>query len=348
MHSNDSIRPRNKREKYALFLRRIFGKKKKTLPSRILGSIVILGLERFGDSILTTPLLRTLRTAYPNLKIYVVTPGRRAYSFFSADKNISRLFHVKKNFFSTLYFFLKNPADILFNPKDNISFTYVLLSRIIRAKHSVGLSFPFHDEHYNAVLNIQPSEHIIRKNFALLDYLKIHYTEADLVPYIPPAEIGKEIREFAEKIKGKKYIALNISAGSPVREQRKECWQQIISLLPYPVIVFAMPDRYADKEWLEKQQNVLKSPHIHTFSESEYILKQCTLLISPDTAMIHVASAAQIATVGLFLTEYDAERFAPFQVPHIILYGKESLEDIKPVSILDAAVGLLRNALETY
>ncbi len=342
MSDTDSIKPQNKRERYSVLLRRVFGKKKKKkLPNKEPESIVILGLERYGDSILTTPFIRILRNRFPKANIYIVTPGRRAYSFFKSDKNINGIFNVKKDFFSTLFFFLKKPADILFNPKDNISFTFTFLSRIIRSRYSVGLSFPFHDEHYNAVLNVPKSEHIIYKNCALLNYLQVSYSEKDLIPYIPSAEISTDILDFSEKLKGQKIIAVNISAGSPVREQRKERWQQIIALLPYPVIVFAMPDRYADKEWLENHENVLTSPPIRSFSESEYILKQCALLISPDTAMIHVASAAQVATVGLFLTTHDAERFAPFHVPYSILFGSESLEDISSEAIVNAANNLL-------
>lgn len=342
MSDTDSIIPQNKRERYSVLLRRIFGKKKKKmLPKKELESIVILGLERYGDSILTTPLIHILRNRFPRVNIYIVTPGRRAYSFFQSDKNINGIFNIKKEFFSTLFFFLKNPADILFNPKDNISFTFILLSRIIRTRHSVGLSFPFHDEHYNAVLNVPKSEHIIYKNCSLLNYLQVSYSENDMIPYIPSTEISTDILDFSEKLKGRKIIAINISAGSPVREQRKERWQQIIALLPYPVIVFAMPDRYKDKEWLESHANVLASPPIRSFSESEYVLQQCALLISPDTAMIHVASAARVATVGLFLTNHDAERFAPFHVPYSILFGSESLEDISSEEIVNAAEKLL-------
>lgn len=339
---NKRLKPTTKRERYAVLLRRLFGvRKEKPVPNIKPRSIVILGLERFGDSILTTPLIRNLKKNYPSTNIYIVTPGRRAFTFFSADKNITRIFNVKKNFFSTIWFFWKNPADILFNPKDNLSFTFILLSRIIRSKYSVGLNFPFHKEHYNAVIDVAPSEHIIYKNCALLDILNIEYSDDDLTPYIPEGKISGDLMQFAESLEYEEIVALNISAGSPVREQAKENWMKIVEKIPYKVIVFSMPDRYEDKMWLEKSPNVIPTPLLQSFAESEYVLKKCALLISPDTAMIHLASAAKIPTIGLFLTHYDADRFAPFGVSYKILFGKHTLGDIDADEIIRESIAVI-------
>jgi len=338
------MEPHTKRQRYAQMILYIFGRKKKLPPpSGMPRSIIILGLERFGDSILTTPLLRTLRKALPDLELYVITPGNRSYSFYQYDTNITRLFHAKKELLSCFWFFLFHPADILFNPKDNLSFTFVLLSRILRSRHSVGIAFPFHDDHYNAVVQVASSEHIIKKNMALLNHLSIEYSEQDLLPFIPPMPLNESITTFAQTLQGQSIIAINISAGSVVRERSKELWLEVIKHLGCRCVIFAMPQRYEDKRWLEHYDEVIASPNTSSFSESEYLLQQCIALISPDTAMIHLASAVQLPTVGLFLTQHDADRFAPFGVPHKIIFGKQSLDDIDALSIVDAVKDILSN-----
>lgn len=339
------MKPYTKRQRYAKMIQYIFGRKKKLPPPSVAPrSVIILGLERFGDSILTTPLLRTLRKALPDLELYVVTPGSRSYSFYQYDTNITRLFHAKKELLSCLWFFLFHPADILFNPKDNLSFSFVLLSRILRSRHSVGIAFPFHADHYNAVLEVASSEHIIKKNIALLKYLSIEYGEQDLLPSIPAMPIDESISAFARTLQGQRVIAINISAGSPVRERSKELWLEVIKHLDYRCIIFAMPQRYDDKRWLEQHDRVISSPNTSSFSESEHLLQDCLALISPDTAMIHLASAVQLPTVGLFLTHHDAERFAPFGMPHKILFGKQSLDDIDAASIVEAVKNVLSSS----
>ena len=232
------MKPKTKRESYARWLRVIFGQKKKMAPPMAVpNSIVILGLERFGDSILTTPLLKNLRKSLPDIKLYIVTPGKRAYSFYKYETTITRLFHAKKDFLSCVFFFLFHPADILFNPKDNLSFTFILLSRILRARHTVGLDFSGHADHYNAVLAVDNSEHIIKKNLALLDHLSIRYSAQDTLPSIPPMPIHKEIMQFAFSINATGTIAINISAGSPVRERSKELWLAVIEKMKRPCII---------------------------------------------------------------------------------------------------------------
>ncbi len=331
------MKPKTKRERYARWLRVIFGQKKKLAPPIASpNSIVILGLERFGDSILTTPLLRILRKSLPDIKLYVVTPGNRAYSFYKHETTITRLFHAKSDFFSCVFFFLFHPADVLFNPKDNLSFTFTLLSRLLRARHTVGLDFSGHTDHYNAVLAVDNSVHIINKNLALLDHLSIAYSSQDTLPSIPSMPINKEVTQFVASVNATGLIAINISAGSPVRERSKELWLDVIEKIKRPCIIFAMPQRYDDKRWLEQSPYVIPSPHTSSFSESECILRQCAVLVSPDTAMIHLGSAIQIPTVGLFLTKHDAQRFAPFGMPHIILFGKQSLDDIDATAIVQA------------
>jgi len=331
------MNPKTKRERYAHWLRVIFGQKKKMAPPMAApNSIVILGLERFGDSILTTPLLKILRKSFPDMKLYIVTPGKRAYSFYKYETTITRLFHAKKDFLSCVLFFLFHPADILFNPKDNLSFTFMLMSRILRARHSVGLDFAGHSDHYNAVLTVYNSEHIIKKNLALLDYLSIGYSAQDTLPSIPPMPIDKQVAQFISSVNTNGIVAINISAGSPVRERSKELWLATIEKMKRPCIIFAMPQRYDDKQWLEQSPYVIPSPNTSSFSESERMLQQCVVLISPDTAMIHLGSAVQIPTIGLYLTTHDAQRFAPFGMPHIILFGKQSLDDIDASAIVQA------------
>jgi len=50
-------------------------------------SIVILARECYGDAIMQTPLIATLRQTYPASAIYVVAFTRIICDFFSADSN---------------------------------------------------------------------------------------------------------------------------------------------------------------------------------------------------------------------------------------------------------------------
>jgi heptosyltransferase-3 len=311
-------------------------------------NIIILGQERFGDSILLTPLIRRLREELPDCHIHYVVSNNRSYSFFKDDTNIT-LYHAKQNFWQTILTLRQIQADIVFNPKDTLSFTQVFLSHLVKAKKKVGIYVDEQKQHYDYLVEKEWITPTIEKNCALLDVLGISYAPENLRPYIPEAPISPIIHDtitYLQNLKSQQTIlAVNLSAGSHIREWNKEHWLELLSLIQQPTLVFALGDKQADREFLATKlpHIVIPSPATANFAEAAALLQCCSMLISPDTAMVHLASALQLPVIDLSLYYVGIERFLPYHTQNRVLFTTTILDDIHPQDVFQQYKELLND-----
>jgi ADP-heptose:LPS heptosyltransferase len=292
-----------------------------------------------GDAILLTPLINNLKRAIPHAQIHIIT-NSPIVSFYKNDPNIDEV-HKGKNHYISLFKLIKSHKfDILFCTKDHPSFTFLYQSRLIRARFRVGIEHPYHHGFFNYLIKLDFHKHVIEKNCALLDYMGITYTKENCRPYLPEGNPSAKIKQFADKILNKKYIGINLSAGDKQREWSLDKWIQLVSHIEQRIIVFAMPDRYEDKEEIEnKFDHVLSSPPTESIDEVAALLKNLTLLISPDTSLIHLASCVNVNVVGLYNSDIiQAERFYPYLIEYKkCISPTRDIEDI-PVDEVGTAV----------
>ncbi len=296
-------------------------------------SIVILAQERLGDSILLTPLLKKLKQTLPNSEITVIVVSDDSYNFFLGDQNINHLIYAKQNYVKNLIKIRRQKYDLLFNTKDHLSFTFVILTAFIKARTKVGIYHKYHQNIYNYLLEISFHEHIVVKNCALLKFLKLDINEKDCRPYIlEHQKVNREIIDFSDnQIATKKVIGINLSAGDVSREWSVDKWKDLLSKINMEIIVFSMPKRIKDKYYLEENlKNVIESPETPSINDVAYLMKKLKLIITPDTSLMHIASCYKIPVICLYRNNpLHHKRFYPYLTPHAkIISQTENIEDI--------------------
>ena len=303
-----------------------------------LKSIIILAQEKIGDAILLTPLFKNLRRVFPEIEIHVVALSP-VYPFFENDPNVDVVYKVKQNYLAYFQSLRKKKFDLLFSTKDHPSFTFLYQSRIIPAKYRIGIFHPYHRGFFNYLIQLDFHQHIIEKNLAILEFLNIPLTDEDRRPYLPENNIPNEIRSFSSKISNLNCIGINLSAGEKDREWSFEKWAAFLKEIDFKVIIFATQDRNDDKQKLENMfGHVVQSPITKTIFEVGHILQHLKLLISPDTALIHLASCFKIDVVGLYRSKViHLTRFYPYLVNNQVLISPTSrIEDIPMREVIDA------------
>jgi heptosyltransferase III len=105
-------------------------------------------------------------------------------------------------------------------------------------------------------------------------------------------------------------------------------------------VVFAMPDRAADKRRLESRvRSILPSPETRSIFDVGAILRRLSLLVTPDTALVHAASCFNVPVAGLYRSDpVHLERFFPYGVPHRLAVSPTSRVADIPVEAVLAAV----------
>jgi heptosyltransferase-3 len=308
-----------------------------------LKSIVILAQEKLGDAILLTPLIGMLKKSIPDLQIDVVTYGLNFW-FFELDPNVAMVLRGKRNYIKYFKTLKSRKYDLLFSTKDHPSFTFLYQARLIPARYRVGIQHPVHRGFFNHLIPVDFHMHVVEKNCALLDFLGIPRPSRDLRPYLPAAPVRKEIQSFAQSLRGKDIIGINLSAGSADREWPVEKWEFLLEEIRKPVTVLAMPNRIHDKKRLESRfSRVLASPDTKSIFEAGEILHRLRLLISPDTAMVHAASCFNVPVVGLYKADIvHLERFHPYGIRYRMAVSKTGrVSDIPVQNVLQAVQEIL-------
>jgi heptosyltransferase III len=311
-----------------------------------LDSIVILAQEKIGDAILLTPFIKILRHSLPSVKIHAVAVTSTVYDFFKNDPNVDFVYWVKASYPRYFRTMAKLKFDLLFSTKDHPSFTFLYQTRLLAARYRVGIDHPYHDGFFNHVIKLEFHQHIIEKNCSLLNYLGIPYSKKDCRPYLPEQPISAEVAGLALRLSTEKPIGINLSAGEKDREWPVDKWRQFLARVRQPVIIFAMPGRLDDKHQLEKEfSQVIPSPDTTVLYEAGWLICQLLALVTPDTALVHVASCFNVPVLGLYRADVDhITRFYPYLVRYkTIMSPTYKIEDIPVDQVIHGLQELLDN-----
>ncbi len=326
------------RHRFAETLQFMAKRRKKQPPlNKPLESIVILAKERYGDSIMLTPLIGALRREYPELSIYIITFNQIIFNFFSADPNITAVYHAKKNLVRYYKGILSKKCDLLFNPKDHPSISFLTHSMLIRARYKTGHLNPFHEGLYDYLIDLPKHTHESDRNLSLLSIINAKKDPQRHKPYLPPLPVSENITNFLKTLQPGRCIGINISAGHGGGHRTVNQWSELIRNFPNETfIIFSAPDDRDEKIELEQQHaNVRLSPSTRNLKEVGEIVKHLKILISPDTALIHVASCFDTPLIGLYRKSLiDHNQFAPLsQLQKVILSPTPDVIDIESDSV---------------
>ncbi|NJN27924.1 MAG: glycosyltransferase family 9 protein [Cyclobacteriaceae bacterium] len=276
-------------------------------------NILIFVQEKMGDAILMTPLIKNLKSVFPDILIHLVIFHKQS-NIFNDDPNISQVHNFKKDKLSVARTLKKLEFDVLYNTKDHPSFTFVILSRYLNAKYKVSIDHIFHRKHYHHLLSADSMDHTIEKICAVFSIWNISKDKLQLQPYMPPMPVSDEVLEFTENLADQTYIGINLSAGSPEKEWPVDKWNELVNQSNKQFIVFAVGENLPAKVALEADhENILKSPETKNINEAAAIVQKLKMLVTPSTGLMHVASCFDIPVVGLYRQDLaDHLRFAPY------------------------------------
>jgi len=270
--------------------------------------ILIIRLRFIGDIVLTTPLIESIKKAYPTARLYYLAEAPYI-EILKENPYLDKLLICKKgnifNSLSTILNVRKEKFDIVIdlfgNPRS------ALITYLSGAKIRLGWNLRGRRYAYNTIIK----SHILKKNALdvyqnVLDTIGIKGATQKTKVYL-----SKEEKKYAFnflKTKGinfnKKIIGIHPGASWPAKMWQKEKFVSLgekILKLKGQVIVFGGPK---DKEVIEYVYNSMKIKPIlvSDFSLREFssILSMCDLFITNDNGPMHIAIALNVPTIAIF------------------------------------------------
>ena len=267
-----------------------------------------------GDAILSSGCFREIKRVNPHIKITVAC-FRLAYEFFKQNPYIDELFklpiktHIRRHqrWPSLIWAGLqlrKKHFDLVIDSSRKLAWNWRLCKWLAGSGRVLDA---FH------VPQLWPSEsqHATDQEATILKLLGItnpslHYD----LPVTHQAQLY--IQNSLTQLDIKKYILLNPTGSVVYRRFRPEVLSRLRFLLNsfhLPILLCAAPDQV--HHW----ENTCKSLKIHilptpTLFDLIELVRRASLVITPDTSVVHIASGFQKLTLAFY------NRFIPYYAPN--------------------------------
>lgn len=292
--------------------------------------------ELFGDTILTTPLIRALSSAAPAAEITVVGngPGVRLLSH---DDRISQTIELRDASKEERHALFGRRFDVLLSTKDHPSFTNLRLVRRIDAGYRIGFDHPGHRGFFDHLVVRPERMPVWEKTVGLIEPLG---SASSTRPVLPDGPVSPAVSEFvAEKMADRSVLAVNISASKPEKRWPTARWEELLRGVAGPFVVLAAPEHAMDRHELESKLNgVIPSPATASLFDVGYIIRHATALLTTDTAAVHIASCFDTPVLALYRNPRDLAKFPPLSGRSRVLLALD--DDLTSISVTDVREGL--------
>ena len=318
--------------------------------------IIITILGTLGDMILATPMFSAIKEKYPDSVIDVVCSPRNV-EIIKNNPNINKKFIYKKkplNILKLIISLRSKSYDFLIDPKPHYSTEGATFARIIRAGNKIGFIKDRHSPFNTRGMSNPSGKHFVNIYLESLTFLGIELEEKQKIPQLYTSE---DSRKYIDKImSGENTKALiNISAGNRKRMFVLNVWTGFLSEIEKKVDKEAKEVKeawdfyvsYAPEDSGFAQKLMSECPSLidiqsRSLQDVIVAVEKCDLVITPDTALVHIASAFNRPIITAFSGwEDNFKKFAPLsEVQQIIRTSSPQSENsLKDVSSLDLLSG---------
>ncbi len=252
--------------------------------------ILIIRFSSIGDIVLTTPIIRCLKTQLPEgTQIHYLTKPGYA-SLLESNPHIDQIALLQAGLWQTAKAIRGEKFDYIVDLHNNLR-TFIL-------KILCGVpSSKFNKLNFSKWLitmlkvNVLPEQHIVDRYFKAVNFFKIVNDGRGLDFFLK-----SDWRQIVSKqpgLENPKFITMAIGGQHETKKMPFEKLCEIIALTSLPIAILGGKE---DAEIANRLENKFPNQIIHcagkfSIAESAEIINQSALLVSHDTGMMHIGAA---------------------------------------------------------
>lgn len=300
-----------------------------------ISKILVLRLDgKLGDCITSTGFLKALHHAFPIAEIVVLTAPQTANIYKSFP--FLKVLPVKKGLLESLkvwWNLRQNIFDVSVNTSHIMIARTVFLMAAIRSHKKISFNcpdFPLFTDH--AVFDPM-KDHVTSRYQKVLNIL--NHPNEDLSYEIPISDAAKQIADKELSVlNGAPYIVINSFAGARFRNFNEKTTVTLVQHFRknYPDCKIVSIGNWGDlniiKEWQQKHpiENWISFPACGDIFVNCRIIEKAQLVVSPDTAVVHIACALKKDLLAVYRTDTTAEKnsqiWAPYGCRHKVILSR--------------------------
>jgi ADP-heptose:LPS heptosyltransferase len=274
--------------------------------------ILFIRLNRIGDALVTTPLLHEIKMSL-KCKIYVLADRKNCVAY-TNNRDIDELVIFEKGikgFLNILRFIKDENIDTVVDLHDDVSTTVSFLIALCNAPNKFGLGKKNKNIYTRTVPRPESKiHHVVDRIMEIAKLFNIHpdMSRVKLHYYLDKTSIDNAEKLISCKFNESRFlVGINISAGSQARFWGIDNFKNLLDYLSHYNINILLLSSPRDSEAAAKiAGNNYNYFYSNDFSMFAAVISKLDLLFTPDTAVIHLASAYSIPTFGIFV-KYNTE-----------------------------------------
>lgn len=331
-------------------------------------NILVVLRHQMGDMLCASPMLRTLRSFYPDSKLILVTKASTRYEeIFTGVNSIAdevySFEHGFENFLNLARELKTKKIDLAAVPSTVVfSSTNHLLAYYSGARIRAGVkSMDFEPNRVDYLLNVKndfdwglKKTHQIDRNLDIIKQLNIPPVESKI-----RIVLAEELKDFAEGYfrdnsidRSRPVIAIHPGAGKETNvwpaEKFAELASQLSSRYGAHILISEGPD---DRNYVLETVRVIKEKygldsftcHKGLLMRNLALLNLCSLFVTNDTGVMHLASGLEVPMVALF-GETKAYEWGPIGEKKVSVKSSNSkINTIETQTVFGQCLTLLKD-----
>jgi len=252
---------------------------------------LIVRFSSIGDIILTTPVIRALKTQVEDAEIHYLTK-KKYQTLLNSNPYIGKVHTLDHNFSRLTKILKREKYDYIIDLHRNI--------RSARLKLTLSvLSFSFKKLNLlkwllvNFKINKLPQIHIVDRYLETVRWFSVKNDNQGL-DYFIPSEEEIDPRKLIN-CDPEDYIVLVVGGGHYTKQIPGDHLVEIIEKLKSKLVLLGGPEDESKSDYIlsriSKNSKVFNLVGKLSINQSASLIKQCKLIVTPDTGMMHIASA---------------------------------------------------------
>lgn len=289
---------------------------------------LIIRFSSIGDIVLTTPVVRCLKTQLPLAEIhYLIKPKFKMV--------------MEHNPYVDKIHLLQNDWDKMMAELKEEQFDYIIdlhhNLRTLRVKKALKIpSFSFNKLNIEKFIfvklkwNIMPKHlHIIDRYMETVKPFGVYNDGAGMDYFIPKNQEVKESDIPAAHHSG--YIAIVIGASFYTKKLPVYKLQHLCKAIDHPIILLGAKEEFADGEQIASVDPVKLYNACGKFSlnESADLIRKSKLVISHDTGLMHIAAALKKPVIAIWGSTTPSFGMVPYYGENYLTYHAQPYDDIQ-------------------
>ena len=316
---------KSKKKIKAYLLRLLTKKKNLTFDLKKSKRVLILKYDRIGDMVVTTPIFRELKVAYPNISISVLA-SEENQDVIRYNPYVDKIYTNYKNSIlkdlPTLLKLRKKSFDVCIELEHSVIPHAIFRLKIVNPKKIISI-------HKDGRYGVKGSDLQLYDYFTKKDK-KNHFGKIWLDTLIffgiKPSSNKYDFflsnterdraKSFVSSMGNKIKIGVNIEGSFPEKSIQKKELEQICRGLysnfsNIVIVILASPNKISKKKKMISELGlnyVIPSYTTETIIDAAAIVEQLDLIITPDTSIVHIASSFDKPVVSIHENNQDSFR----------------------------------------